>query len=41
MTTATYNPTPAARRDAAHPRAFSDFAWTAENAQIVFGEVDR
>ena len=35
MTTATYNPTPAARRDAAHPREFSDFAWTAENAAQV------
>ncbi len=35
MTTATYNPTHVARRDAAHPRAFSDFAWTPENAEQV------
>ncbi len=35
MTTATYNPTHAARRDAAHPRAFSDFAWTSANAEQV------
>lgn len=34
MTTATDNPT-APRRDAAHPREFSDFAWTAENAREV------
>ncbi len=33
MTTATYNPTDDARRDAAHPREFSDFAWTPENAE--------
>ncbi len=35
MTTATYNPTHAARRDAAHPREFSDFAWTPENGEQV------
>jgi NADH-quinone oxidoreductase subunit E len=35
MTTATYNPTHAARRDAAHPREFSDFAWTPGNAEQV------
>ena len=32
MTTATYNTTHDARRDAPHPRAFADFAWTAANA---------
>ena len=32
MNTATYNPTPAARRDAQRPREFSDFAGTPENA---------
>jgi len=35
MTTATYNTTREARRDAAHPREFADFAWTAENAEQV------
>ncbi|MBV8973389.1 MAG: NADH-quinone oxidoreductase subunit NuoE [Sphingomonadaceae bacterium] len=32
MTTATYNPTHDARRDAQRPREFADFAWTPENA---------
>ena len=35
MTTATYNTTREARRDAARPREFADFAWTAENAEQV------
>ena len=35
MTTGTYNTSHEARRDAAHPRAFSDFAWTPENAEQV------
>ena len=35
MTTATYNTTREARRGAAQPREFSDFAWTAENADQV------
>ena len=35
MTTATYSPTATARRDAAHPREFADFAWTMENAEQV------
>ena len=35
MTTGTYNSTREARRDAAQPREFSDFAWTPENAAQV------
>ena len=35
MTTATYSSTREARRDAAHPREFADFTWTAENAEQV------
>ena len=35
MTTATYNTTNDARRDAPRPREFADFAWTAENAAQV------
>ena len=35
MTTATYSPTTTARRDASRPREFSDFAWTAANAEQV------
>ncbi len=33
MTTATYNTTHDARRDASHPRAFADFAWTDANVE--------
>ena len=35
MTTASYNTTREARRDAARPREFSDFAWTPDNAAQV------
>ena len=35
MTTGTYNTTQEARRDAAHPRAFSDFAWSPASAEQV------
>jgi NADH-quinone oxidoreductase subunit E len=35
VTTGTYNSTHAARRDAPHSRAFSDFAWTPASAEQV------
>lgn len=41
MTTGTYNTTHEAHRDAAHPRAFSNFAWTPANAEQVPGILAR